>query len=121
MLLNKGIGVVMLGERLKSLRSEMKLTQADFADKFEISRGTIAMWETNKRQPDNDTLSKLADYFDVTVDYLLGRTDFPDLAIPKEIENMQFAFHGGINIEGLSKEDIDTLKKMADFMRSNKN
>lgn len=108
-------------ERLKILRKNKKCNQQDVANYLGISYQAYAHYENGRRQPDPETLSKIADYFDVTVDYLLGRTDSPDLAIPKEIENMQFAFHGGINTEGLSKEDIDTLKKMADFMRSNKN
>lgn len=107
--------------RLRELRKSRNLTLKDIGSVLNVSESAVSQYENNKREMDNTSLTTLADYFDVTVDYLLGRTDSPDLAIPKEIENMQFAFHGGINTEGLSKEDIDTLKKMADFMRSNKN
>lgn len=107
--------------RLKILRKEKLKTQQQMATMLGISQQAYATYENDTRMPPLDIVSKLADYFEVTVDYLLGRTDSPDLALPKEIENMQFAFHGGINTEGLSKEDIDTLKKMAEFMRSNKN
>lgn len=61
--------------RLKELRKAKKLTQTDLAIILHLSHGAVAMWETNKRQPDNETLSKLADFFGVTVDYLLGRED----------------------------------------------
>ena len=61
------------GEILKELRKKKGLTQVQFAEIFNISKGTIAMWEINQRQPDKDTLSALADYFKVSVDYLLGR------------------------------------------------
>ena len=62
-----------LGETIKFLRKGKALTQAQFAREFGISSGAIAMWETNKRQPDGETLTRLADFFGVTVDYLLGR------------------------------------------------
>lgn len=107
--------------RLRELRKSRNLTLKDIGNILNVSESAVSQYENNKREMDNSSLTTLADYFEVTVDYLLGRTDSPDLAIPKEIENMQFAFHGGIDTEGLSKEDIDTLKKMADFMRSNKN
>lgn len=107
--------------RLRELRKSRNLTLKDIGNVLNVSESAVSQYENNKRELDNTSLTTLADYFEVTVDYLLGRTDSPDLAIPKEIENMQFAFHGGINTEGLSKEDIDTLRKMADFMRSNKN
>ena len=63
------------GEILKKLRKGKGLTQIEFASEFNISNGTIAMWEIDKRQPDSETLTKLADYFEVSVDYLLGRNE----------------------------------------------
>lgn len=65
----------MFAEILKTLRKGKSLSQVEFAQAFNISKGTIAMWETGKRQPDYDTLQKLADFFSVSVDYLLGRED----------------------------------------------
>lgn len=61
----------MLGDRLKKLRSEHKWTQEDIARKLELSRGTYAHYEINKRQPDYDTLKKLSELFDVSIDYLI--------------------------------------------------
>ncbi len=62
----------MLANKIKELRKESGLTQVQFAQKFHISKGTIAMWETGKRTPDADTMIKLADFFGVTMDVLLG-------------------------------------------------
>lgn len=67
----------MLGERLKEQRIHKKLRQEDVAAKIGIARTTYAMYEQNKREPDNETLQKLADFFDVRIDYLLGRVDDP--------------------------------------------
>lgn len=63
------------GERLKELRSERNLSQKDLAKILRTTNSSICDWETDRAQPDMEMLVKLADYFEVTVDYLLGRTD----------------------------------------------
>lgn len=60
-------------ERLKELRLKKKLLQKDIADYLGVNRTTYVKYETGASQPDNDTLSRLADFFGVSVDYLLGR------------------------------------------------
>lgn len=62
------------GEILKKLRTEKGLSQKELTDRLTINRSTYARYETSSTQPDFETLSKLADFYDVTVDYLLGRT-----------------------------------------------
>lgn len=59
-------------DRIKDLRKKNGLTQVQFAEKFDIGLATIAMWESSQRKPPSDMLIKLANYFGVTVDYLLG-------------------------------------------------
>lgn len=63
----------MIGIRLKELRSATNKTQADVASYLGISRASYSHFENDRNEPDNITLSKLADYFNVTTDYLLGR------------------------------------------------
>jgi transcriptional regulator with XRE-family HTH domain len=63
----------MLANRLKQLRSEHKMTQRELAKALNISNGTVAMYETSKRSPDYKTLEKIADFYKVSTDYLLGR------------------------------------------------
>lgn len=68
----------MFGERLKRLRTKKKMRQEDVAKNLGIARTTYAMYEQNSREPDFDILQKLADFFEVTTDYLLtGRTEPP--------------------------------------------
>lgn len=62
----------MFSNRLKQLRKERGLTQIQFAQGFNVASGTIAMWETGKREPDFDTVRRIADFFHVSIDYLLG-------------------------------------------------
>lgn len=66
----------MLGDKIKEERLLKGITQEDLAKIIDVSPSTVGMYEQNRRSPDNDTLAKVADYFNVSVDYLLGRTAF---------------------------------------------
>ncbi len=61
--------------RVKELRLENNLTQKELADNFGFNRSTISDWETRGREPSYDLLIDVANFFDVSLDYLLGRTD----------------------------------------------
>ena len=63
------------GVKLKELRIEKGLSQRKFGEILGFSNQTVSFWESGSREPDMDTLIMLADYFDVSVDYLLGRND----------------------------------------------
>ena len=65
----------MLSERLKSLRLEAKITQKEISNKLEIGQGTYARYEKGDRKPTGEILNKLANFFNVSTDYLLGNTD----------------------------------------------
>jgi len=54
------------------LRQENKLLQKELAEELNLTQQTISSYESNKREPDSETLQKIAQYFDVSVDYLLG-------------------------------------------------
>ncbi|MED1779511.1 helix-turn-helix transcriptional regulator [Bacillus subtilis] len=62
----------MLSDRLVKLRKSKKLTQQGLAAKLEITRSSLSQYEIGNRQPDYETLKKIADFFEVTTDYLLG-------------------------------------------------
>ncbi|MBF4693971.1 helix-turn-helix domain-containing protein [Fusibacter ferrireducens] len=98
----------MLGTRLRELRNEKNLTQNEISQLLKIPRGTNAHYELDKRQPDNDTLKSLADFFDVSLDYLLGRTD-----IKKYTEDI-LAFN---STEGLTEDDLKLVHQMIQNMR----
>lgn len=63
----------MLSDRLKSLRTRRKITQSDFAKVIGVARTTYAMYEQGQREPDYATLQKIADYYEVSLDFLVGR------------------------------------------------
>lgn len=68
----------MLGERLRKLRLERKLTQKELGKKVNVTKVSISGYENGIRNPDTETLQALADFFDVSTDYLLGRTEESD-------------------------------------------
>lgn len=64
-----------LGDRLRTLRKEKGVTLEVMAKDLDTTRVTLSRYETGVREPKNDTLNILASYFNVSVDYLLGRCD----------------------------------------------
>ncbi|QIB69760.1 helix-turn-helix domain-containing protein [Aminipila butyrica] len=65
--------------RIKELRKERKYTQAQLAEILEISQQNMSKYETSKLEPDITSLMKLADFFDVSIDYLLNRSNIRNL------------------------------------------
>lgn len=63
------------GERLKELRLDRKLNQTDLGKIFNIAQVTISSWERGNSSPSIEELKMIADYFEVTTDFLLGRED----------------------------------------------
>lgn len=82
--------------RLAELRHERELTQKELANIIGIDPSTIANYEVGSRSPDYFTLVKIADYFGVSTDYILGRTDNPHTdtiklavkSLPPRIQNI---------------------------------
>lgn len=64
----------MIGDIIAELRKDMYLKQKDLAKYLSVSVATISHYESGTNQPDMDTVIRLADYFGVSVDYMLGRT-----------------------------------------------
>ena len=83
------------GDKIALLREKRGLTQEDLANKIGISRASLPHYEKNRREPDYATMTKLADFFHVSVDYLLGRTSEPtqvtDMAVRDFSENLELS------------------------------
>lgn len=63
--------------RLKELRKKRNISQLKLAMDLQLNQNAISRYETGVREADYSTLIKIADYFDVSIDYLLERTDNP--------------------------------------------
>lgn len=78
----------MLGNRIRELRKKANLTQKGLADKLRISEQSVAHYESNRRSPDPYMLKKIANFFDVTIDYLTGN-DLSKEMIKQQEENQE--------------------------------
>jgi len=65
--------------RLKSLRKSRRISQLKLAMDLNMNQNSISRYETGEREADYATLIRFADYFNVSIDYLLGRTDNPEI------------------------------------------
>lgn len=103
----------MIIERLKKLRKEGKLTQKDIATFLNISQPAYQQFESGKKKMNLETMEKLADYFNVSTDYLLGKTDFPELDLEVDIDT---AIDNSVAYDGTPITDNDrTIIK--DFLK----
>lgn len=66
-----------VGKRIRALRDSTRLSQKDFAKRIGISQSAVNRYENNQSEASYQTLLAYADYFDVSLDYIYGRTDQP--------------------------------------------
>lgn len=66
-----------MNNRIRELRKLQGITMKQLGEVVDLAESTISQYETGKREPDNETLLKLSEYFGVTVGYLLGAEDKP--------------------------------------------
>jgi transcriptional regulator with XRE-family HTH domain len=73
-----------LGERIKQLRLEHELTQEEFGKLFGVTKYSVSLYESNKSSPSDEIKKKIAEHFNVSLDWLMGRTDVRNAFIPDE-------------------------------------
>ncbi|MCI8383772.1 MAG: helix-turn-helix transcriptional regulator [Clostridia bacterium] len=93
--------------RIKELRNEKGLLQSDVAKYIGKSERIVGFYENGERDPNTDTLLKLSELFDVSVDYILGKTNTKNTK-SISLDDIDIAFASGIR--GLNKENQETLK-----------
>jgi transcriptional regulator with XRE-family HTH domain len=93
-----------IGSRIAFLRDQRGWTQEELSSSLGISRAALSHYEKNRREPDTETLSKVADIFQVTLDYLAGRTQSPSATLDPEVR--QFS-------DQLELSDSELLEKFA--------
>ena len=65
----------MIGQRIRDLRKQKRMSQTELAKSAGVSQTTVTAWETGKAEPSSSAVARLADIFNVTTDYLLGRSN----------------------------------------------
>lgn len=101
--------MVLDGDRLSELRKDKGLTQDGLGEIIQKGKGSVSRYEKGDRLPDAETLKRLADFFHVSVDYLLGRTKFP-----KVLEQMP----GVVLVDDLPKADAAKVEEYAALLRA---
>lgn len=104
------------GQRLKELRKDNRMTQEELGKIINVSKVSISGYENGTRSPDRETLVNIADYFNVSVDYLLDREKSPDWASTDDLlkledmlaSNKPMAYNG-IELNEEDKERINAV------------
>ena len=96
-----------LGSRIKYLRTRKGMTQEELGKIIGVSKVSVSGYENNTRQPDNQALVKIADYFGVTTDYLLGR--------PEPDDGLRVAAHLSDDYESLPESQKREVREYIKF------
>lgn len=103
--------IYLFGDRLKELRNSKNLSQEELGEILGVRKSSISNWETDKATPTYDILIKLAQYFNVTTDYLLGFTQ-EDM---DRIEQLRIALkNAGVDNIEQAMQIIEILKNEKD-------
>lgn len=120
-----------LSTRLKSLRENRGIAQKFVAEKIGIKNNTLSGYENGTREPDAETLGKLADFYEVTTDYLLGRTNNPsfsqnteayvnDLDLGLSVQEISEKYNLKYQGQELNKEDVEKIMNVVKTLMSMK-
>jgi len=105
--------MVTLGEKLKKLRFEKNITQKQIAEYLKIATNSYQSFEYGKLRPSLDTLTKLAEYFEVSTDYLLGLVDEPHHKNLRIKVDFRESFHSRVDaLSDKSRKDLDEYLKL---------
>ncbi|KAF9404850.1 hypothetical protein HW555_014136 [Spodoptera exigua] len=105
-----------LTNRIKELADQKKVTFAEIERIVGISNGQIRRWDTSS--PKIENIQKVADFFDVSTDYLLGRSTTTSIEGNVQEESLSSQIMFRMNTEGLSEDEVDELKDEVDrFLR----
>lgn len=111
---NKEVFILKLNDRIKNERLKLNMNQVELSKIMNVSKQTVSNWENANRTPDVITLSKLADLFSCSVDYLLGRVEDTDsILCSHDIEGEKIVVEVSKEVypNGITKDElIDKLK-----------
>ncbi|OES45843.1 helix-turn-helix domain-containing protein [Domibacillus iocasae] len=106
-----------LGKNLKLLREKLGYAQKDIAAKIGVKPNTLSGYESGSRTPDPDTMVKLAEIYEVSLDYLLGRTDASKNEIDDKKEMMEFFNNPRLNLffKEMADSPEEQLEELQEF------
>lgn len=112
-----------ISQRLKELRARKGYSQAELADKLHVSKSTISMIESGARRPSYEMLELIGDFFNVDIDYLLGKESGSTYYLDPEVAEMAQELHDRPEMKilfdasrKLSKEDVEMFTALIEKM-----
>lgn len=105
--MREGAVSIMFAIRIKNLRQSKELTQVQLAEKLGVKKQSISNWENDNIMPSVDMLVRIADFFQVSTDYLLGR-DIQEPNAPQMLD-----------VTGLTPRQIEHVQCIVDDLREN--
>lgn len=108
----------MVGNRIRYLREEKEISQKKLAEYIKVSPSTIGMYEQERRVPSAEILNIIAEFFNVSVDYLMGRTDTRNDENKYDInkksqEILEVIKRAGVNLEKIDYDKLEQLLKLS--------
>ncbi len=102
-------------DRLKEERIQKGLTQTELAKTLYLGQTSVSKYESGKQIPEMPTLQKIADFFGISIDYLLGKTDIRNYF---EDPNITIALHSDTDYDDLPQEARDEIFNFIDYVRN---
>lgn len=103
-----------LADRIKELRKQHNLTQAELGKILGVGKTTISMYENGNSTPNDEIKLKLSDYFNVSLDYLLGKSSQINHV---EDRNITIALHSDIDYDNLPDEAKSEINNFIEFIK----
>ncbi len=103
--------------RIKILREDLKLSQEELAKKLNLSKGIISLYEQEKRKPSLEILIQLSEIFNVSIDYILGRTNIPNI---DETIEIAASTKNGIDLSDVCDEDKEAIMRFIKMAKNKK-
>lgn len=120
--------MITLADRLKELRKDKGLTQKDLGDILGVGKTTISMYENGNSTPNDEIKLKICDYFDISLDYLIGKSSIKNYSHNPYFEDVnKIAKHNGIHTlaahfenEEFTQDDLDDIENFINYVISKK-
>lgn len=111
-----GVDVLVLHQKIVQLRKSKKITQEELSRKIGVTRSALSQYELGLRQPDYDIVKRMADYFNVSTDYLLGRETKKPIRSDLELSDDELIQKYNVVLDGKPIPE-DILREILSYVR----
>jgi transcriptional regulator with XRE-family HTH domain len=101
-------------DRLKEERIQKNLTQTELAKTLYLGQTSVSKYESGKQIPEMPTLQKIADFFEISIDYLLGKTDIRNYT---DDPNITIALHSDTDYDEFPKEAKEEINNFIEYIK----